>query len=102
MFSHVEALQTHPAEERAPAHDAYLRLLKRLPPDSKMLWQEVKSMVENKVGNLVIDDRHHIRQTVCFENCVGDTTQVGQACSGCERNQFDFFGVAQQRLSGAL
>jgi putative transposase len=41
VFSSVEASLTHPAEERAPAHDAYTRLLQRLPPDSQGLWQEV-------------------------------------------------------------
>jgi hypothetical protein len=56
VFSHVEASRTHPAEEEAPAHDAYTRLLKRLPPDSERLWQEVGSLVERKRGVLVIDD----------------------------------------------
>ena len=46
VFSSVEASQTHPAEEQAPAHDAYTRLLKRLPPDSETLWQEVEPLVE--------------------------------------------------------
>mgnify|MGYP001812637051 CR=1 FL=1 len=55
VFSSVEASRTHPDEE-APAHDAYTRLLKRLPPDSKMLWQEVEPLVERKVGVLVLDD----------------------------------------------
>ena len=45
VFSSVEASQTHPAEEQAPAHDAYTRLLKRLPPDSQALWQEVNQNV---------------------------------------------------------
>jgi len=56
VFSSVEASQTHPAEERAPAHDAYTRLLQRLPPDSQGLWQEVQSLVNIKQGVLVIDD----------------------------------------------
>lgn len=55
VFSSVEASRTHP-EEEAPAHDAYTRLLKRLPPDSQMLWQEVEPLVEKKSGVLVIDD----------------------------------------------
>ena len=37
-------------------HDAYTRLLKRLPPDSDMLWQEVEPLVKKKSGVLVIDD----------------------------------------------
>lgn len=56
VFSSVEASKTHPAEEQAPAHDAYTRLLKRLPPDSQALWQEVKQLVDMKSGVLVIDD----------------------------------------------
>jgi hypothetical protein len=56
VFSHVEASRTPPAEEEAPAHDAYTRLLKRLPPDNQMLWQEVGPLVERKSGVLVIDD----------------------------------------------
>jgi hypothetical protein len=56
VFSHMEASRTHPAEEQAPAHDAYTRLLKRLPPDSEMLWQEVEPLVDRERGVLVIDD----------------------------------------------
>jgi len=56
VFSSVEASQTHPAEEQAPAHDAYTRLLKRLPPDSQALWQEVKPLLKLTQGVLVIDD----------------------------------------------
>jgi len=56
VFSSVEAAKTHPAEEEAPAHDAYTRLLQRLPPDSQALWQEVKALVKRKSGVLVIDD----------------------------------------------
>jgi hypothetical protein len=56
VFSSVEAAKTHPAEEAAPAHDAYTRLLQRLPPDSQALWQEVEAMVKRKSGVLVIDD----------------------------------------------
>jgi hypothetical protein len=56
VFSHVEAARTHPVEEQAPAHDAYTRLLKRLPPDSEMLWQEVKPQIDREKGVLVLDD----------------------------------------------
>lgn len=56
VFSSVEASQTHPAEEQTPAHDAYTRLLKRLPPDSQALWQEVRQLVKLKKGVLVVDD----------------------------------------------
>ena len=56
VFSSVEASRTHPAEENAPAHDAYTRLLQRLPPDSQALWQEVKQLVALTKGVLVVDD----------------------------------------------
>src|SRR4030065_2988479 len=56
VFSSVEASQTHPSEEQAPAHYAYTRLLKRLPPDSEALWQEVKQLVDLTKGVLIIDD----------------------------------------------
>ena len=56
VFSSTEASRTHPAEEQGPAHDAYTRLLKRIPPDSQMLWQEVEPLIERKAGVLVIDD----------------------------------------------
>jgi putative transposase len=56
VFRSTEASRTHPAEEQGPAHDAYTRLLKRIPPDSQMLWQEVEPLIERKTGVLVIDD----------------------------------------------
>ena len=56
VFSSVEAARTHPVQEQAPAHDAYTRLLKRLPPDSERLWREGEPLVNRKAGVLVIDD----------------------------------------------
>jgi hypothetical protein len=56
VFSSVEASKTHPAKEEAPAHDAYTRLLQRLPPDSDALWQEVEPLVKLVQGVLVFDD----------------------------------------------
>jgi len=50
VFSSVEAAKTHPAEDSGPAHDAYTRLLQRLPPDSQALWQEVEPIVKRKGG----------------------------------------------------
>lgn len=38
------------------AHDAYTRLLQRLPTDSQALWNEVKPCVDQKTGVLVVDD----------------------------------------------
>jgi putative transposase len=38
------------------SHDAYTRLLSRLPPDTAALWQEVEPLVQKTQGLLVIDD----------------------------------------------
>jgi putative transposase len=56
VFSAVEAARSHPDDERKVAHDAYTRLLQRLPPDSDALWAEVQSCVALTRGLLIIDD----------------------------------------------
>jgi len=56
VFSTVEASRTHPLGEKQVAHDAYTRLLQRLPPDSEALWAEVESHVARHSGVLVLDD----------------------------------------------
>lgn len=56
VFSTVEAERSHPAGENAPAHDAYTRLLQRLPPDSQGLWTEVRECIDVTRGLLIIDD----------------------------------------------
>lgn len=56
VFSSTEAARSHPEQDRAPAHDAYTRLLQRLPPDSQALWKEVQPLVRPQEGVLVIDD----------------------------------------------
>jgi putative transposase len=56
VFSTVEAAQTTPDDKRKPAHDAYTRLLQRLPPDSQALWVEVAPLIKRNQGKLVIDD----------------------------------------------
>ena len=38
------------------SHDAYTRLLSRLPPDTAALWQEVEPLVQQTHGLLVVDD----------------------------------------------
>ena len=55
-FSAVEAARTEPDGGRGAAHDAYTRLLQRLPPDSEALWAEVSEYVVRHKGMLVIDD----------------------------------------------
>ena len=58
VFSAVEAARSHPAAdgESKVAHDAYTRLLQRLPPDSAALWAEVSACIERDKGMLIIDD----------------------------------------------
>jgi hypothetical protein len=56
VFSTVEAAKARSGEKAAPAHDAYTRLLQRVPPDSKALWFEVEPFVEKERGILVVDD----------------------------------------------
>jgi hypothetical protein len=56
VFSTVEAARSHPDDERKVAHDAYTRLLQRLPPDSAALWAEVRDCIELSGGLLIIDD----------------------------------------------
>jgi putative transposase len=56
VFSTREAARTHPAGEEGPAHDAYTRLLQRLPPDSQALWEEVRGCIDVTMGLLVVDD----------------------------------------------
>ena len=54
--SATEAAKVQGAEELAPAHDAFTRLLHRLEPDAETWWQEARSQVSLHQGILVIDD----------------------------------------------
>lgn len=45
-----EAARNHPDGEDKPAHDAYTRLLQRLPPDSEALWAEVSACSDVSEG----------------------------------------------------
>ncbi|MBZ0300896.1 MAG: transposase [Anaerolineae bacterium] len=56
VLSAVEAARSHPESDRQVAHDAYTRLLQRLPPDSKALWTEANGCIELNKGLLIIDD----------------------------------------------
>ena len=38
------------------SHDAYTRLLPRLPPDTAALWQEAEPLIDKWRGLLVVDD----------------------------------------------
>ena len=52
VFSTVEAARSHPDTdgEQTVAHDAYTRLLQRLPPDSEALWREVSGGADRSLG----------------------------------------------------
>jgi putative transposase len=56
VFSASEAARVHPEGESETAHDAYTRLLQRIPPDSAALWAEVEPCIDKTMGMLVIDD----------------------------------------------
>jgi putative transposase len=56
VFSTAEASRIRSREELAPAHDAYTRLLQRVPPDSQALWQEVEPFAAKTKGVLILDD----------------------------------------------
>ena len=56
VFSTTEAARIREGEPDAPAHDAYTRLLKRIPPDTEALWREVAPFVVREQGVLVVDD----------------------------------------------
>jgi putative transposase len=49
-FTGTEAARCAPEEERAPAHDAFTRLLPRPPPDTEALGQEAKAFVDRGRG----------------------------------------------------
>jgi putative transposase len=53
-FTCTEAARTQP-EETDAAHDAYTRLLQRLPDNTNLLWEESKELITFK-GVLLIDD----------------------------------------------
>src|SRR4051794_26792200 len=54
--SATEAARVQPSKPDAPAHDAFTRLLHRLQPDPRTLWQEARTQVDLDGGILVIDD----------------------------------------------
>lgn len=54
--SATEAARVQGEDEKAPAHDAFTRLLHRLEPEAATLWSEAGSQVSLTRGILVIDD----------------------------------------------
>lgn len=55
-FSCCEAARCQPPGDHPPAHDAFTRLLRRQPPDTEALWQEVAPLVQPAQGVLILDD----------------------------------------------
>ncbi|MHA1578965.1 MAG: IS701 family transposase [Candidatus Freyarchaeota archaeon] len=56
VFTCTEAARCQPEGERPPAHDAFTRLLRRKPPDTEALWEEVQGLIQPDKGVLVLDD----------------------------------------------
>lgn len=56
VFTATEAARSQPENLDPPAHDAFTRLLRREPPDTKALWHEARTLVEPEQGLLVVDD----------------------------------------------
>ena len=65
VFTCTEASRSQPAAERGddddddddrPAHDAFTRLLERIPPDTEALWSEARRLVNLDGGVMVMDD----------------------------------------------
>ena len=52
----TEAERVQPESEKAPAHDAFTRLLTRLEPDSETLWAESRAQIDLNRGILILDD----------------------------------------------
>jgi hypothetical protein len=114
VFSAVEAARSHPESERQPAHDAYTRLLQRLPPDSEALWAEVSGCIDRLQGLLVMDDttldkpsasqmalvsrhgsgKHH--DVVQGINLISLVWSDGDACLPCD---YRLYNKAQDGLS---
>lgn len=55
VCSATEAARVQPDIPDAPAHDAFTRLLHRLEPDPRTLWNEVRPLI-GATGVLVLDD----------------------------------------------
>lgn len=56
VFTCTEAARCYPSDGNPPSHDAFTRLLQRLPPDTEALWKEVNGIVNPQDGFLILDD----------------------------------------------
>jgi hypothetical protein len=78
VFCSLAASYTNPAEEQAPAHDAYTHLLRCLPPNSEAT---------------VEPGTRRVGQAVCLAYGAGQLALVEQA-SGCDAgHQLDLTGL---------
>jgi len=56
VFTCTEASRSQPEGGSRPAHDAFTRLLQRMPPDTEALWSEAKHFIKMDGGVIVMDD----------------------------------------------
>ena len=57
IFTCTEAARSLSADEDGgPSHDAFTRLLQRMPKDTETLWSKAKPLLNEHGGALVIDD----------------------------------------------
>ncbi len=56
VYTCTEAARCAPPGPSPASHDAYTRLLSRLPPDTAALWQEVEPLIDKGRGLLIVDD----------------------------------------------
>ncbi len=107
VYTCTEAAHWTPDAEQPPAHDAFVRLLHRQPPDTAALWQEVSPYVQPTRGLVVLDDttldkpyahqinlvtRHWSGKQHAVVNGINLLTMVwtdGTACLPCDCRIYD-------------
>lgn len=107
VYTCTEAAHCTPETVQPPAHDAFVRLLHRQPPNTVALWQEVASYVQPTRGVLILDDttldkpyarqmdlvtrhwsgKHH--QVVAGINLLTLVWTDGTACLPCDCRIYD-------------
>jgi hypothetical protein len=86
VFTCTEAARCAPEGERAPAHDAFTRLLPRQPSDTEALGQEAKAFVDVGKGLLVLDDMT-LDKPYAQKYGSGDLSLEWQASAGGQRDR---------------
>ena len=80
VYSCTEAARCSLSVANAPAHDSFIRLLQRQPPDTEALWNEVKGHVKPKEGFLIVDDstldKPYAKEWLLFVVCGVENTIV--------------------------